>query len=85
MVLTLDYAYYHVFFCILQFVFLWSTGRTKNFRTAYSFGLFAFVMDYGVGYLSQGTRTLDYPGYAGNQDDGFEPMGPIGIFLFFLW
>jgi len=85
MVLTLDYAYYHLLFCTLQFSILLASGRTKNFRIAHSFGLFALVMDYGLGFLTNGTRTLSYPSYTGNLDGGFEPMGPVGNFLFFVW
>ena len=87
--LTLDYAYYHVACCLLQAAALWASGRTKHFRIAHAFGLFALVMDYGVMYMTRGSRQLSYPHEATNMDlgenSGDEPMGPLGVFLFFLW
>ena len=83
--LTLDYAWYHLFFCLLQPLLFYAAGRTKHFRVAHCFGLFGFLMDYGVMYLTKGKRTVSYPGYQGNMDNGLEPLGPLGHFVFFLW
>ena len=83
--LTLDYAWYHVMFCLAQALVLWLVGRTEHFALAHSFSLFAVLMDYGVGYLVKGTRTIEYPGWDGTMDDGMETLGPVGTFLFFLW
>ena len=85
MYLTLDYAYYHTFFCLLQPLVLICFGRTRHFRIAHCFGLFGWLMDYGVMYLQHGTRTVSYPNYDGNMDKGMEPLGPVGNFVFFLW
>lgn len=87
--LSLDYAYYHVFFCVLQVALLLCSGqrqgrdrRTKHFPSAHAFGLFAFVADYAVNYMTTGTRTLSYPNLATNLDGGLgvgdEAMGPVG-------
>ena len=83
--LTLDYAWYHFFFCVLQAAVLWYYRRTKHFHVAHCFGLFAWAMDYGLMYLKQGKRTVSYPDYHGNIDNGFETLGPIGHFVFFFW
>jgi hypothetical protein len=87
--LTLNYAYYHVFFCFLQAAVLWFFNRSENFAHAHAFGLFAFVMDYGLNYMNTGTRNLSYPNVPENMDQGLgigdEAMTPIGEFLFFLW
>lgn len=84
--LTLNYAYYHVLFCILQASVLAVFGRTKNFRVAHAFGLFALVMDYGLNYLNTGTRTISYPFISENLDSGpDEPLGPLEAFSFFVW
>ena len=83
--LDLNYAWFHMFACLLQFGVLSVRGRTSHFRLAHAFGLFALVMDYGVMFLERGTRTISYPGYDGNLDAGLEPLGPLGEFLFFLW
>jgi hypothetical protein len=85
MTLTLDYAWYHLFFCLLQPLLLWKFNKTQHFLTAHCFGLFALLMDYGIMYLTKSKRTLSYPNYHGNLDNGFEPLGPIGIFAFFVW
>ena len=85
MTLNLDYAYYHLFFCLLQPLLLWKFNKTQHFLTAHCFGLFALLMDYGIMYLTKSKRTLSYPNYHGNLDNGFEPLGPIGIFAFFVW
>ena len=88
-VLTLNYAYYHIFFCLLQALVLGCSGRTENFRTAHAFGLFALLMDYGVNFMNTETRTIRYPYIAENLDGGVgvgdEPLGPLGDFLFFFW
>ena len=76
---TADYGYYHVLCCIGQLALHLATGRTKHLRTAHAFGLFALAMDYGLGYLTRGTRTVSYP----NPAD--EALGPVGAFLFFVW
>lgn len=83
--LTLDYAWYHLFFCAAQASTLWWYGRTRHFALAHSFSLFAVLMDYGLGYLVKGTRTIAYPGWDGTMDHGMEPLGPVGAFFFFLW
>lgn len=82
---TLNYAWYHLFFCLGQALLLWYAGRTRHFALAHSFSLFAVLMDYGLGYLVKGTRTITYPGWDGTMDDGMEPLGPIGAFFFFIW
>ena len=80
--LTLDYAYYHVLFCILQMVVLLVSGHTKHFRVAHAFGLFALVADYAMNFMTTGTRTLTYPHLAPDLDRGWlsgdEAMGPLG-------
>lgn len=87
--LTLDYAYYHLACCLLQAAVLLACGRTKHFRIAHAFGLFALVMDYGLMYMTKGTRQLSYPNEAANMDSGEnggdEPMGALGTLLFFVW
>jgi hypothetical protein len=87
--LTVDYAYYHVTFCLIQFTVLWIFGRTKDFRIAHAFGIFALVMDYGLNYMNTGTRTISYPFLLRNLDSGpgagDDPMGPLETFLFFIW
>ncbi len=77
--LTLNYAYYHVVFCTLQALVLWFGGRKKHFAVAHAFGLFAFVMDYTLSYMTTGTRTLEMA------DNSGESLGAVGAFLFFLW
>ena len=84
--LRLDYAWYHVAACLLQATFLWACGRTQHFRLGNAFGLFALVMDYGLMFLTRGTRTISYPDNpARTLDAGIEPLGPVGEFVFFLW
>ncbi len=84
--LTLDYAWYHVGFCLLQAGVLWRAGRTRHFALAHAFGLFATLMDYGLGFLVRGTRTVAYPGNPDmNMDGGQEALGPLGEFVFFAW
>ena len=85
MLLTINYAWYHLFFCLLQPLVLYYFGRTRHFRIAHCFGLFGFLMDYGLMYLTQGKRTITYPGYEGNMDNGMETLGPLGNFIFFFW
>lgn len=90
--LTLDYAYYHILFCLLQAGVLWLAGRTENFHLAHAFGLFAFVMDYALNFLTTGTRTISYP-YAGECLDDLsvngmqseEKLDPVGELMFFAW
>lgn len=80
--LTLDYAYYHVIFCLAQLTLLVLSGRTKHFRLAHAFGLFALVADYALNFMTTGTRTLSYPNLAPNLDRGWlsgdEALGPVG-------
>jgi len=90
--LTLNYAYYHAICCAIQALVLFSSSKKKyatSLRLAHAFGLFAFVMDYAVGYMTTGSRSISYPNIAENLDNGWdsgdEPMGPVGVFLFFLW
>lgn len=87
--LTLDYAYYHVLFCALQVFILLANKQTRFFRISHAFGLFALVMDYGIMYMTNGKRQISYPFLADNLDrgpnSGDEPMGPVGVFLFFIW
>ena len=87
--LSLNYAWYHVLFCLIQFLVLWACSRTNYFYVAHAFGLFALLMDYGVNYLTTGSRTIFYPRLCDNLDAGTEncdeAMGPIGTFLFFVW
>lgn len=87
--LTLDYAYYHCACCLVQVLVLTFAGHTKNFRLAHAFGLFAFVMDYALGYMTTGSRSVAYPNLAETLDKGWnsgdEPLGPVGDFLFFIW
>lgn len=87
--LTLDYGYYHVAFCIMQGFVLWIYGRTRFFRVSHAFGLFALLMDYGIMYMTNNTRQISYPYLAENQDlgplSGDEPMGPVATLLFFIW
>ena len=82
---SLDYAWYHVGCCFLQAIVHAYFGKTENFAVAHSFALFALWMDYGLGFLVRGTRTISYPTYMGHMDDGMEALGPVGNFLFFLW
>lgn len=86
--LTLDYAYYHVLFCLAQVILLYVSGHTKYFRLAHSFGLFALVADYAVNFMTTGTRTLSYPNLAPNLDNGWlsgdEALGPVGEVSFCL-
>jgi hypothetical protein len=46
-------------------------------------------MDYALGYMTTGSRSLSYPNLAETLDKGWdsgdEPLGPVGVFLFFLW
>ena len=35
MTLTLDYAWYHLFFCLLQPLIFWKYGKTKHFIIAH--------------------------------------------------
>jgi len=83
--LTLNYAWYHVAWCVLQALVLWWGGRTKHFRVGHAFGLFALAMDFGLAHLSFRTRTVSYPGHSGFMDEGQEVLGPVGSFLFFVW
>ena len=83
--LALDYAWYHVIFCVIQASGLWWAGRTRYFALAHSFSLFAVLMDYGLGYFVRKTRTISYPDWPGHMDSGMEPLGPVGVFFFFLW
>jgi hypothetical protein len=80
--LTLDYAYYHILFCLLQVALLLCSGNIKHFRLAHAFGLFALVTDYAVNFMTTGTRTLSYPNLAPNLDRGWlsgdEALGPVG-------
>jgi hypothetical protein len=82
--LSIDYAYTHVFFCILQFLVLRKHFTSNTFYQCHAFACFAFAADYCFNFMKTGTRTLAYPV---SQDSSVhvEVMGPIGEFLFFLW
>ena len=79
---SLDYAYSHVLCCALQALVLLLAGRTRHFRAAHAFGLFAMLADYAVAFMTTGTRTITYPHLAPDLDRGWlsgdEPLGPIG-------
>ncbi len=83
-ILSVDYAYTHVVFCILQFLVLRQYITDHTFYQCHAFGLFAFAADYCFNFMKTGTRTL---AYASSQDSSVnvEAIGPIGEFLFFLW
>lgn len=36
-----------------------ATGRQRHFEAAHAFGVFAFLMDYAVMYLTKRSRTIE--------------------------
>ena len=47
--ITVNYAYYHVFMCLLQAYLYWRVGRTQHFASAHAFGwLVGVTFDFAI-------------------------------------
>ena len=82
-VLTMNYAWYHKIGCASLLLYLYFVGQTQHFEAGHNFGIFGMLMDYGVMYLVNGTRTLSVLPYENGEDT--DDLYGIGTFLFFGW
>ena len=56
--LTLNYAWFHVINCSFLILAMYFSSSRKHLKTAHNFGIFAMLADYGLMYLTKGTRTI---------------------------
>ena len=88
-ILSLNYAWYHVIGCSLLLAYLYSIGKTQHFEAGHNFGIFAMLCDYGIMYLTRGTRTLKILSYYNYDKHKYtydtDNLHGIGTFLFFAW
>lgn len=63
--------------------YLYAIGETRHFEAGHNFGIFGLLADYGVMYLTKGTRTIRVLPHSNGID--VDELYGIGTFLYFGW